>query len=143
MGSAELAHFCYILASKDGNATYNGYTNRLDRRIRQHNGELKGGAKSTRRRSDWEYVMAMTSNEWNKSAALSAEWYIRYPTGKKPRPLEFRGAAGRLAALVKALEHIPTSNIQMYVNPKYRDMVPTLPERVYVVYVENIESLKV
>ena len=42
-------HYCYFLQSK--NRTYNGYTVDLHRRLRQHNGELAGGAKVTTRRS--------------------------------------------------------------------------------------------
>jgi hypothetical protein len=33
--------YCYFLRSQ--NRTYNGYTVDLERRLRQHNGELKGG----------------------------------------------------------------------------------------------------
>ena len=41
-------YICYIL--KCGNYTYNGCTNNFKRRIRQHNGEIVGGAKCTSRR---------------------------------------------------------------------------------------------
>ena len=41
-------YVCYIL--KCGNYTYNGCTNNFKRRIRQHNGEIVGGAKCTFRR---------------------------------------------------------------------------------------------
>jgi predicted GIY-YIG superfamily endonuclease len=39
---------CYVLASSDSHRTYVGYTIDLSRRIRQHNGELSGGARATR-----------------------------------------------------------------------------------------------
>ena len=49
-----LRNFCYVLKNTKGNsksnAVYVGYTNRPDRRIRQHNGEISGGAKYTTRR---------------------------------------------------------------------------------------------
>ena len=38
--------FVYMLESSDG-ATYIGATVDLNRRLRQHNGEIKGGAKRT------------------------------------------------------------------------------------------------
>lgn len=41
--------YIYILKCADG-TLYVGRTNNPDRRIRQHNGELKGGAKYTRSR---------------------------------------------------------------------------------------------
>ena len=36
------SHSCYILYNQNG-LTYNGYTVNFKRRIRQHNGEIKGG----------------------------------------------------------------------------------------------------
>ena len=35
-------YYCYIVYDKFGN-TYNGFTNNLERRIKQHNSILKGG----------------------------------------------------------------------------------------------------
>ena len=53
-GYKMLRNFCYVLKNTKGNsksnAVYVGYTNRPDRRIRQHNGEISGGAKYTTRR---------------------------------------------------------------------------------------------
>jgi len=41
-------NFCvYLLTHSTKNRTYVGYTNNLKRRLRQHNGEIKGGARST------------------------------------------------------------------------------------------------
>ena len=33
--------YCYIIANAN-DRTYNGYTNNLTRRLRQHNGDIKG-----------------------------------------------------------------------------------------------------
>ncbi len=43
----------YVLLSADGRRTYVGITTDVDRRLRQHNGELTGGAKSTRAGRPW------------------------------------------------------------------------------------------
>jgi len=49
-----MSYYCYLIVS--GTRTYIGITNNLDRRLRQHNGEIKGGAKSTRiSTSRWIY----------------------------------------------------------------------------------------
>ena len=41
--------FVYMLINKNSTIPYIGKTNDLDRRLRQHNGEIKGGAKRTHR----------------------------------------------------------------------------------------------
>lgn len=108
----EERHLCYILANKTNSATYNGYTTCLERRLRQHNGEICGGAKYTARQCEkygvqWYALCAVTSNhpDFTKKKALSLEWHIRYPTGHRPRPKSFNGSEGRLRGLQLALQH--------------------------------------
>jgi len=91
-------HYCYILLNPNNRSTYNGYTVNLNRRLRQHNGELVGGAKSTSRYQGWQFLFILWSSHesWDKRKALSMEWHIRYPNGKRPRPPQYIGAQGRL-----------------------------------------------
>lgn len=96
----------YILYNEESNATYNGYTVDFERRLKQHNGELKGGAGGTRRhRGKWKFLALVTSPQFTKNTAMSFEWWVRYPTGKKPRPDEFKGPRGRLRGLELAMAH--------------------------------------
>ena len=122
-------HFCYILQSVEGDRTYNGYTNNLQRRLRQHNREIRGGAKSTKGRS-WKYLVCITSDEpwFTKNMALSLEWHIRYPTNKKPRPAKYKGAHGRIESLplVFEKEAFRHKMFQVYVNAEYKDIVERL-----------------
>ena len=73
--------FCYILSSlneKYFNSTYIGFTDNPLHRIRQHNGEIKGGAKFTKRRRPWQLILVV-SNFPNKIAALKFEWAWQNP----------------------------------------------------------------
>ena len=69
---------CYILSTQGGNYTYCGSTNSLSRRIRQHNGELKGGARyTTRRAGPWEPCIVVYGFP-NRSQMLSFEWHVKH-----------------------------------------------------------------
>jgi predicted GIY-YIG superfamily endonuclease len=61
----------YVIASTEGNRTYVGVTKNLVRRLRQHSGELCGGAKSTAGR---KWVLAALVEGFNSDGhALSFE----------------------------------------------------------------------
>jgi len=47
--------YMYVVVCCD-NSFYCGITTNLDRRLKQHNGEIKGGAKYTRSRRPCEYI---------------------------------------------------------------------------------------
>jgi predicted GIY-YIG superfamily endonuclease len=109
--------------------TYNGYTVDLRHRLRQHNGEIKGGAFATRNRGPWEFIAVMTCLEWTNVRAMKVEWLIRYPTRKKPRPTEFSGPQGRINSLVEVVNRMDEPSIHLYVNPLFYDSVK-LPDKV-------------
>lgn len=116
-----MPNYCYIIYS--GERTYNGYTVNLGRRIRQHNGELVGGARSTKCRQNWQYLVIITHPSWTKNEAMSLEWHIRYPTNKKPRPKCYSGVDGRLVSL-SLLDLTPEHKV--YVHNDYVNRV-TIP----------------
>lgn len=61
----------YLLAAVT--RTYVGATQDLERRLRQHNGELKGGAKYTKSQRPWRVVLVVCGFR-NFSEALMFEW---------------------------------------------------------------------
>ncbi len=67
---------CYILSSSSGKSRYVGMTCDLARRIRQHNKELKGGARATARGGPWKYA-AVISGFVDHHEALTAEWRLK------------------------------------------------------------------
>jgi len=81
----ESPFFCYLLSNARKN-TYIGKTNDLHRRLRQHNGEICGGAKATapEKKRPWHHVLYVKGFP-DETQALSFEWHWRHP--KKSRIL--------------------------------------------------------
>lgn len=75
-----MSHSCYLLRSSISSRTYFGYTTNIHRRLRQHNGEIKGGAKKTQRGRPW-VLMAHITGFPNQHEALSFEWHIHHKRG--------------------------------------------------------------
>lgn len=94
-------YYCYIIRSTNPlfiNNTYNGSTNDLTRRLRQHNGEIVGGAKATKGKGPWVYLAIWKGFKTHKEA-LSCEWRIKHPTNTKKRPKKYNGIEGRIKSL--------------------------------------------
>lgn len=72
--------YCYLLVSEDRSRTYIGATVSPDHRLRQHNGELVGGAKATSGRS-WIRA-ALVSQFPDATAALQFEWAWKFRSRK-------------------------------------------------------------
>ena len=77
-------YYCYFIISQKNNKTYIGITNNLEKRIKQHNGELKGGAKSTKSSSNWSFHTIIGKFN-NKSEAMSFEWYWKHQQNRNSK----------------------------------------------------------
>jgi len=69
---------CYILRSTVVNKIYIGYTTNFNHRIRQHNGEIAGGAKRTTRFRPWAPVCVI-QGFFEQSSALRFEYRLQHP----------------------------------------------------------------
>ena len=69
----EMEYVCYVLISSTGRQTYVGCTNRVTHRLRQHNGELVGGAKYTQSNRPWHHA-GIVSGFRTRTHALQFEW---------------------------------------------------------------------
>jgi predicted GIY-YIG superfamily endonuclease len=116
--SSTCRYFCYTLFS--GNHTYAGYTVDLKRRLRQHNGELSGGARRTSVRKDWRYLTVMTSPAWTAQRAMQVEYLHKYPTRRKPRPSRFSRPLGRARSMAFVVGWIPEP-VNLFVDPEFFD----------------------
>jgi len=71
-------YLVYLL--KCENLSYVGMTNDIFKRLRQHNGEIKGGARYTSKRKGWYPVLIIDGFQDMKSA-MQCEWRLK--RGKK------------------------------------------------------------
>tara|TARA_B100001059_G_scaffold81079_1_gene78997 strand:- start:404 stop:886 length:483 start_codon:yes stop_codon:yes gene_type:complete len=100
--------YCYILRNKlekFKNNTYNGSTNNPMRRLRQHNEEIKGGARATHGKGGaWE-ICVMLSGFPDHINALSCEWRMKCPSGRPgKRESKYHGVKGRVSSLNDILQ---------------------------------------
>lgn len=72
----------YVLVSTVRAVTYVGCTNDVTRRVRQHNGELAGGAKFTQRGRPWE-LKAVYGPFSGRGDAQRAEYRVKRLRGKE------------------------------------------------------------
>lgn len=85
-----------MITNEDANKTYVGITNDLKKRIRQHSGELVGGAKSTSGKGLWHYVCVISGFPTD-TLARQFEWALHHC---KPRRY---GVIGRIKSLQELL----------------------------------------
>lgn len=101
---------CYLLATVSGSPkTYVGITPDLDRRLRQHNGELAGGAMATKGYK-WERICHVKGFPDHR-AALQFEW--------RWKQISRRCVGGPLERRLRALQELlfldkPTSSALPY-----------------------------
>lgn len=85
-----IMYCCYILESECH--SYVGCTNNTTRRLRQHNGDIVGGARANRGKTSW--FAAIISGFPDQRSALQFEWAIKHA----PRAARHvRGARARIA----------------------------------------------
>lgn len=145
--------YCYILRNShepDKNRTYNGFTNDPKKRIRQHNGELVGGARYTKKfgNSCWE-IYALVRGFPDHINALQCEWKIKHPGNKRRRSKKFTGPEGRIRGLNKVLKlkkwtnssTVDNSNINLkvWIVRPYSHLLTDLPDNIDLVVVDSID----
>lgn len=117
-------YYCYILKQVGilNSLTYVGYTVNYNRRIRQHNCIIKGGALYTKHRGPWEFLAILTCSSWTSIRAMQVEWLIKFPMRKRKINKSFRGAKGKILSLVEIFKRIPNEeNINMFIHSDFYD----------------------
>ena len=146
--------FCYLLRNQKfeyRNLTYNGSTNDPKRRLRQHNKEIKGGARFTSRTNGgWEFYCLMVGFP-NHVNTLQCEWRWKHCTGKPgSRPKCYCGVSGRISGLnevlhldhwtSKSIENNRDVNFKLYIVKDIAHLIDRslLPENIEIIVVEKI-----
>ena len=94
-------HSCYILKSSVSENIYIGYTVDFSHRIRQHNGELVGGAKKTKKNRPW-YPICIISGFYEASSALRFEFRLQKELSKRNKNNKTMNAINALQKLVNS-----------------------------------------
>lgn len=147
-----MSWYCYILRNtdnKDKNRTYNGFTNNPAKRIRQHNQEIKGGAKYTKKYGNktWEIYVLVTGFPTSQNA-LQCEWRIKHPDNKRKRCGKYIGPKGRIKGLNEVLQLDKwtsqstidsTFNIDIWILKEYAHLLTNLKSNITLHVVDKID----
>ena len=103
-------HMCYIIKSIESPYVYIGYTVDFNRRFRQHNREIKGGAKHTARYYPFKPICVITGfpDDDDGYMARSFEWHLQHTLTKSKRGRR-RRVSPRLKAILANLERVINS----------------------------------
>ena len=110
--------YVYFIQSTSG-STYIGATVNLDKRIRQHNKEIKGGATATSIKVNqgqvWSYICYVENfPNWNEALKFEWRWKQISRQIQKTKPTQ-KPIERRLEALEKLLKlDKPPSNAMLY-----------------------------
>ena len=123
-------YLVYVL--KCENKSYVGMTNDFCRRLRQHNGELKGGARYTTKfrppEKDW-YPICIIDGFDTMKEAMQCEWRVKRKRGyiKRLRGIhELLQSQGRWT---KSSPKISEQRLHVYVDDEYRHLFTDISYR--------------
>jgi predicted GIY-YIG superfamily endonuclease len=116
---------------KSNNLSYVGMTNDFTKRLRQHNQEIKGGAKYTKKSINWYPILIIDGFKDMKSAC-QCEWRLKRGKG---------GCKGRINYLNNYIKNnkqwtsksdlIENQNLIYYIDNDYKDYLNQLTRELY------------
>ena len=125
---------------KCNNLTYVGMTNDFFKRWQQHNQILSGGAKYTKKGTEW-YPICIIDGFETMSEAMQCEWKLKSKRSKLAR--KFKGADGRIRYLDLLLNNerwtsnspkIMEQNLKIYIDDNYKHLLDTNTKELYFKY---------
>jgi structure-specific endonuclease subunit SLX1 len=116
-------HYCYILYNThQPQKTYVGYTTNPNRRLRQHNGIISGGARATKGKGIWAFLAVITSLSFSKHSGLSFEWHLKRALRHQPT-----SSIKRIEALFYTINHndkFKDFDFHIYISEHAQDVFP-------------------
>ena len=127
----------YIIFNILSPKTYIGSTVNITRRFRQHNGEIKGGAKYTKG-GKWIPYMVLADLEHTKNTALSYEWHLKNVSKKCKGNSKIKRKIGlekflnlKINKLSKQYTHI------LFINNKFKNLTPIVSSQIIIFYLNS------
>lgn len=118
-------YVCYLIVSEETYHTYVGVTNNLRRRLRQHNGEIRGGAQATTKQGGtWSLEMLLGPFPTHQHA-LHLEWHWKHAAPKK-----LTGIKGRQVKILNLVKNKIKWPLKLYVRTEWPELFTDLPEHV-------------
>ena len=111
-----MSYLVYILKSQ--NYSYVGMTNDFMKRWRQHNKEIKGGAKYTSKRDEW-YPICIIDGFTTMKEALQCEWAVKHSR-------KLRGPQGRVTHVSNLLT-----------KDRWTSKSPLIKEQTLTIYIDD------
>ena len=100
-------YIIYLLTNSENNCTYVGITNNPERRLRQHNGAIKGGAKYTsfkKGNGKWEFYGFILGVDKHEALSIEKKIHIHSKKFSGASPLEKR--LNCINNLLKSYDHL-------------------------------------
>jgi predicted GIY-YIG superfamily endonuclease len=120
-------YLVYILQSH--NCSYVGMTNNFERRWKQHNGILQGGAKYTKRYNDWTPICIIDGFQ-TKKEAMQCEWKLKRVRGYYNRVRNVSTLLTTSKQWTKKSPLIQDQELQIYVTRDYTSLFPFLVQEI-------------
>lgn len=116
-------YLVYVLKSQDNRYTYIGMTCDFYRRLRQHNQEIVGGAKYTKRCKNWIPVLIIDGFETMRDA-LQCEWRLkRKGRGIKSRLIYINYLLNNTERWTKKSKRLCDQTLHIHVKQDYRYLI--------------------
>jgi len=122
-------YLVYIL--KSDNLSYVGMTNDFFKRFRQHNGDLKGGARYTKKKDSW-YPVLIIDGFTDMKSAMQCEWRLkRGKNGPSGRIQYLSGYLNKNDSWTSKSDSFKNQNLTYYIDNEFKNLLTCESKELY------------